>query len=81
MVYVIRFTPEAPVSPAAAMSTVTGDAEYQPAEHAAVLQVTEVVGAEPSACAVKLALDPTSPAPFVAVTAPLWSDVAALVKV
>ena len=80
VVYVIRLTPDAPVSPAAVMSIVTGDAAYQPAEQAAVLQATELVGAEPSACAVKLVPEPVSPAPFVAVTAPFCVEVAELVK-
>jgi hypothetical protein len=62
------------------MSTVTGELVYQPAEQAAVLQRTELVGAAPSTWAVKLALEPVRPAPFVAVTAPVCVDVAELVN-
>src|SRR5258708_4656761 len=80
VVYVIRLTPDAPDSPAAARSIDTGEAAYQPAEQAAVLQAIELVGAEPSACAVKLALEPVRPAPFVAVTAPFCVEVAELVN-
>ena len=53
------------------MAIATGLAVYQPAEQAAVLQVTELVGAEPSAWAVKLVPELESPALFWAVTEPL----------
>ena len=44
---------------------------YQPAEQAALLQLIELVGAEPSAWAVKLVPELESPALFCAVTEPL----------
>ena len=44
---------------------------YQPAEQAALLQLIELVGAEPSDCAVKLVPALESPALFCAVTEPL----------
>ncbi len=44
---------------------------YQPAEQAALLQVTELVGAAASDCAVKLVPELESPALFCAVTGPV----------
>ena len=81
VVYVICLTPDAPLSPPAAMSTVTGAAVYQPAEQPAPLHWTELVGALPSALAVKDAVEPVSPAPFVAEMVPAAVEVAELVKV
>ena len=54
------------------MAIATGELVYQPALQAIVLQVTELVGAEPSAWAVKLVPVLESPALFWAVTDPLW---------
>ena len=45
---------------------------YQPAEQAALLQVTELVGAAASDWAVKLVAVLESPALFCAVTSPVW---------
>src|SRR4051812_15091273 len=56
VVYVIDLTPDAPLSPAVAISIVTGELVYQPAEHAAVLHWTVLVGALASTVAVKPAL-------------------------
>ena len=66
----MRLTPEWLVSPAAAMSTATGEAVYQPVEQAAVLHWTVLVGAAPSASAVKLVPELERPALFCAVTGP-----------
>ena len=55
----------------ALIATATGELVYQPAEQAALLQVTEPVGAEPSAWAVKLVPELESPALFWAVTEPV----------
>src|SRR5258705_12278677 len=68
VVYVISFTPAAPLSPAAEMATATGEAEYQAALQAAVLHRTELVGAVPSASAVNVVPVLERPAPFCAVT-------------
>ena len=54
------------------IATATGELVYQPAEHATVLQVTELVGAAESDWAVKLVPELDSPALFCAVTLPLW---------
>ena len=48
----------------------TGELVYQPAEQAAELQVTELVGAPESICAVKLVPALERPALFCAVTLP-----------
>jgi hypothetical protein len=72
VVYVMLFTPDAPLSPAAEMATATGEAEYQPALQAAVLQSTELVGALPSASAVNVVPVLERFAPFCAVTSPDW---------
>ena len=53
------------------MATATGLVVYQPAEQATVLQVTELVGADESDCAVKLVPALESPALFCAVTEPV----------
>ena len=63
--------PDAPVSPAVAIATATGEPVYQPAEQEVVLQVIELDGAAESAWAVKLVPAPVRPALFVAVTEPL----------
>ena len=66
----MRSTPAAPSL--AVIDVETGLEVYQPAEQAALLQLIELVGAEPSACAVKLVPELESPALFCAVTEPLW---------
>ena len=71
VVYLIRLTPDAPLSPPVEMSIETGEAVYQPAEQAAVLHWTELVGALKSPWAVKLVPVPVRPALFCAVTEPL----------
>ncbi len=53
VVYLIRLTPAPPS--VASIAIATGEAVYQPAEQAAVLHWIELVGAVPSAWAVKLA--------------------------
>src|SRR5438067_13273473 len=70
VVYVIRFVPEPLDSPPVEMPTVTGAAPYQPAEQAAALHVTALVGADESDCAVKLVPAPVLPATSCAVTEP-----------
>ena len=65
----MRWTP-APAS-LPAMAIATGELVYQPAEQAALLQVTELVGAAASDCAVKLVPVLESPALFCAVTGPV----------
>ena len=65
----MRSTPAAPSVPLIAIAT--GLVVYQPAEQAALSQVTELVGAEPSAWAVKLVPGLESPALFCAVTEPV----------
>ena len=65
----MRWTP-APAS-LPAMAIATGELVYQPAEQAALLQVTELVGAAASDCAVKLVPELESPALFCAVTGPV----------
>ena len=69
VVTLIRFTPAPPS--VAEIATVTGEAPYQPAVQAAVLQSAELDGAVPSACAVKLVPVPVLPAVSCAVTEPL----------
>src|SRR5438105_11112850 len=54
VVYVIRFVPDAPASPAVAIAIETGELVYQPAEQAAELHVTELDGALKSPCAVNV---------------------------
>ena len=65
----MRSTPAPPSEPL--IATATGLLVYQPALQAIVLQVTELVGAEPSDWAVKLVPELESPALFCAVTEPL----------
>ena len=55
----------------ALIANATGLLVYQPATHAAALQVTELVGAAASDCAVKPTPALDSPAPFCAVIEPL----------
>ncbi len=70
VVTLIRLTPAPPS--VAAIATVTGEAPYQPAVHAARVALSaELVGAVPSACAVKLVPVPVLPAVSCAVTEPL----------
>ncbi len=66
----MRWTPAPPSLPEIAIPT--GEVVYQPAEQAAELQVTELVGAEASDWAVKLVPELESPALFCAVTLPDW---------
>ncbi len=73
-------TPEPAPSPAAAIEIATGEVVYQPAEQAALLHWIELVGATASAWAVKLRPVLLVPAPFCAVTEPVWVP-ALLVKV
>ena len=65
----MRWTP-APAS-LPAMAIATGELVYQPAEQAALLQVTELVGAAASDWAVKLVPVLERPALFCAVTEPV----------
>ena len=65
----MRSTPAAASLPAMAIET--GLVVYQPALQAAVLHVTELVGAAESTCAVKLVPELESPALFCAVTDPV----------
>ena len=65
----MRWTP-APAS-LPAMATATGELVYQPALQAALLQVTELVGAAASDCAAKPVALLDSPALFCAVTEPV----------
>ena len=50
----MRFVPEAPASPAVLIAIATGELVYQVEAQAAVLQVTELVGALKSPCAVNV---------------------------
>ena len=70
VVYVIRLTPDSPVSPPVVIDTDTGELVYQPAEQVAELQLIALVGADESACAVKLVPVLERPALFCAVTEP-----------
>ena len=54
------------------IATETGATVYQPAEQAIELQVTELVGAAASDCAVKLVAELEFVALSCAVTLPLW---------
>jgi hypothetical protein len=63
------------------MPTVTGEVIVQPAEQLEPLHVAELVGAFASAVAVKAAVGPVRPAPFVAETLPVAFDVAELENV
>ena len=65
----MRSTPAPASLPVIAIDT--GEVVYQPAEQAAVLQVTELVGAAESTCAVKLVPLLEFPALSCAVTEPL----------
>jgi hypothetical protein len=67
----MRFTPDSDDSPAAAMTTATGDATYQPAEQVPALHWIDVVGALESAWAVKPVGALEIAALFCAVTEPL----------
>jgi hypothetical protein len=71
VVYVIRFVPDAPASPAVEMPIATGDAVYQPAEQAVPLQSIELDGALKSPCAVKAVPLLVRPALFCARALPL----------
>ncbi len=71
VVYLMVATPE-PVPSSPTMSMLTGMLFVQPPGHAAELQVSELVGAVLSDCAVKLAAALESPALFCAVTLPDW---------
>ena len=66
----MRWTPAPASLPVMAMAT--GELVYQPAEQAALLQVTELVGAVASDWAVKLVPELERPALFCAVTLPVW---------
>ena len=70
VVYLMLATP-APVPSSPTMSMLTGMLFVQPPGHAAELQVSELVGAVLSDCAVKLAPALESPALFCAVTLPV----------
>ena len=69
VVYTTRSTPAPESLPE--IATATGDEVYQPALQAAELQVTELVGALASCCAVKLVPELESPALFCAVALPV----------
>ena len=70
VVYVIRSTPDSPLSPPVLIPTDTGELVYQPAEQATELQLIAVVGAAESTWAVKLVPELERPALFCAVTEP-----------
>ena len=63
-------TPELPEPSAASIAMSTGVEFVQPPGQALPSQVSELVGAAPSAFAVKLVPEPSRPAPLVAVIEP-----------
>src|SRR4051794_41888264 len=67
----MRIAPDSLDSPPAAIAIATGELVYQPAAHAPLLHVIELVGALPSASAVKVPPALERPALFCAVAEPL----------